>query len=262
MNDIHLVETNQNQPIVEKKQSYGKVLPLLILVFIICLISLFRTLNQAQPLTSTTPSRSTLTPPIQQNLSTFQELGIQFRYPADLKVESYKNYIVINSPTSMRVSTLRPDTRIVPNFEFSFGRQSKDLQQLNNAIDIQLGQNTFKKIMIGAEGSGQYEYYVPFDTNDWLVFSMVYYDDSMIAPEDRSKKEYLTTDQKVQIMESILSSLQLDRKISKPTHMSFQCPEKTYVNCMPGPQPANPQCATDFLNWASDNCPGFEGAVY
>ena len=42
----------------------------------------------------------------------------------------------------------------------------------------------------------------------------------------------------------------------------FTCPETEYVNCMPGPGPSNPQCAPEFLTWAKENCPGFQGGAY
>ena len=43
---------------------------------------------------------------------------------------------------------------------------------------------------------------------------------------------------------------------------TFVCPENGWVDCMPGPGASKPQCATVFLNWAKQNCPGFKGAAY
>ena len=42
----------------------------------------------------------------------------------------------------------------------------------------------------------------------------------------------------------------------------YKCPTSEYVDCMPGPGASKPQCATVFLNWAKQNCPGFKGAAY
>jgi hypothetical protein len=43
---------------------------------------------------------------------------------------------------------------------------------------------------------------------------------------------------------------------------SFVCPETEWVDCMPGPDMPKPWCEPDYLEWASDNCPGFQGAAY
>lgn len=43
----------------------------------------------------------------------------------------------------------------------------------------------------------------------------------------------------------------------------FVCPAGNYVDCMPGPnRDKSSQCNDDFLNWAQNNCPGFQGAAY
>ena len=41
----------------------------------------------------------------------------------------------------------------------------------------------------------------------------------------------------------------------------YTCPDSEWIDCMPGPGPAKPQCQPDFLNWAKANCPGFQGAA-
>jgi hypothetical protein len=44
----------------------------------------------------------------------------------------------------------------------------------------------------------------------------------------------------------------------------YKCPERNYVNCMPGPN--NPElkweCTPEFIQWAEENCPAFKGATY
>ena len=42
----------------------------------------------------------------------------------------------------------------------------------------------------------------------------------------------------------------------------YQCPEEKWVDCMPGTDKVNKMCSPEFLKWATDNCPGFEGAAY
>ena len=42
----------------------------------------------------------------------------------------------------------------------------------------------------------------------------------------------------------------------------YQCPSSSWVNCMPSTdQTTRPQCQPDFLDWASKNCPNFQGAA-
>ena len=43
---------------------------------------------------------------------------------------------------------------------------------------------------------------------------------------------------------------------------TFVCPESDYVDCMPGPEPAKLECTDEFLSWATQNCPDFQGAAY
>lgn len=44
---------------------------------------------------------------------------------------------------------------------------------------------------------------------------------------------------------------------------TYVCPESEYVDCMPGPdRKDNTQCSPDFLQWAEQNCPGFQGAAF
>lgn len=46
-----------------------------------------------------------------------------------------------------------------------------------------------------------------------------------------------------------------------PSPVIFTCPTSSWVDCMPGPDKPNPQCAKEYLEWARANCPGFEGAA-
>lgn len=45
---------------------------------------------------------------------------------------------------------------------------------------------------------------------------------------------------------------------------AYECPETSYVNCMPTVYPEKPdaRCSEDFLDWAAENCTGFQGAAY
>lgn len=52
-----------------------------------------------------------------------------------------------------------------------------------------------------------------------------------------------------------------------PNTNSYTCPHVEWINCMPmvapeGQLPQNPQCAPEYLKWAKDNCPNFQGAAY
>lgn len=49
--------------------------------------------------------------------------------------------------------------------------------------------------------------------------------------------------------------------IPTPAPIKYSCPESEWVDCMPGPGPAKTQCQPDYLRWAKDNCPGFQGAA-
>lgn len=44
---------------------------------------------------------------------------------------------------------------------------------------------------------------------------------------------------------------------------NFSCPGQDFVDCMPGQNnPKRTECSTEFLTWAKENCPGFQGAAY
>lgn len=42
----------------------------------------------------------------------------------------------------------------------------------------------------------------------------------------------------------------------------YQCPASEWIDCMPGPGPAKPQCQPEFLDWVQNNCPNFQGVAY
>lgn len=42
---------------------------------------------------------------------------------------------------------------------------------------------------------------------------------------------------------------------------NYTCPASEWVDCMPGPGPEKQQCQAEFLLWAKENCPGFQGAA-
>lgn len=47
------------------------------------------------------------------------------------------------------------------------------------------------------------------------------------------------------------------------TSTTYSCPEREWVNCMPGPQLEDAsQCDQNYLIWAKAHCPGFKGAAY
>ncbi len=55
-------------------------------------------------------------------------------------------------------------------------------------------------------------------------------------------------------------------RLITPLPTSFEtnltCPASDWVDCMPGPdKPQNPQCQPEFLEWATANCPNFQGAA-
>jgi hypothetical protein len=46
------------------------------------------------------------------------------------------------------------------------------------------------------------------------------------------------------------------------TPAGYKCPTTSYVDCMPTPDKTKPECAPQYLLWAKDNCPNFQGAAY
>jgi len=47
-----------------------------------------------------------------------------------------------------------------------------------------------------------------------------------------------------------------------PPRSEYVCPDSPWVDCMPSPDsPPQPQCQPDYLQWAYQNCPGFQGAA-
>ncbi len=47
-----------------------------------------------------------------------------------------------------------------------------------------------------------------------------------------------------------------------PGDAGHTCPQNNWVNCMPGPdQGIKFECTSEYLDWATANCPGFEGAA-
>lgn len=50
---------------------------------------------------------------------------------------------------------------------------------------------------------------------------------------------------------------------TKGTAQNYACPEKEYVDCMPGiGGPDSAECDVQFLEWAKANCPGFKGGAF
>lgn len=52
-------------------------------------------------------------------------------------------------------------------------------------------------------------------------------------------------------------------EVKLPNPSQFLCPKDPWINCMPsiGSGPRN-NCSVEYINWAQQNCPGFEGAAY
>ncbi len=57
---------------------------------------------------------------------------------------------------------------------------------------------------------------------------------------------------------------QNQKSLEIPVQLSskYTCPQKPWVNCMPGLGPRSPACAPEYLQWAKLNCPDFRGASY
>lgn len=76
----------------------------------------------------------------------------------------------------------------------------------------------------------------------------------------------------LEVFEQIMSSFKfLDQNSPTPypnptTHSTlpttYICPPSGWVDCLPGPGPAKPQCQPDYLNWIQSNCPDFSGVAY
>ncbi|MBI4058571.1 hypothetical protein HY408_02275 [Candidatus Gottesmanbacteria bacterium] len=53
---------------------------------------------------------------------------------------------------------------------------------------------------------------------------------------------------------------------SDSQNVNFVCPQTEWIDCMPGPDKSmdymGMYCSQDYLKWAQENCPGFEGAAY
>lgn len=48
-----------------------------------------------------------------------------------------------------------------------------------------------------------------------------------------------------------------------PGGAQYTCPDTEWVDCMPGPDRVKTdQCDPSFLQWAQNNCPGFQGAAF
>lgn len=43
---------------------------------------------------------------------------------------------------------------------------------------------------------------------------------------------------------------------------TYTCPPSGWVDCMPGPGPAKPQCQKEYLDWIKVSCPDFQGVAY
>lgn len=48
----------------------------------------------------------------------------------------------------------------------------------------------------------------------------------------------------------------------KDQDFQYRCPASDWIDCMPGPGPAKPQCQPEYLDWVQVNCPNFQGVAY
>ena len=101
-----------------------------------------------------------------------------------------------------------------------------------------------------------------------FAFYNLHKDNFELIFEAHLPSTYLTKFQQ-QIEQLILSVKFYDSDPSlnlTPTHNSqpstYTCPPSGWVDCMPGPGPAKPQCQRDHLDWIKANCPDFEGVAY
>lgn len=51
-------------------------------------------------------------------------------------------------------------------------------------------------------------------------------------------------------------------EVKIPSPSQFLCPKESYINCMPSIDGVRKNCSAEYINWAQQNCPGFEGAAY
>jgi hypothetical protein len=47
-----------------------------------------------------------------------------------------------------------------------------------------------------------------------------------------------------------------------PSPSQFLCPKDPWINCMPSIDGVRNNCSVEYINWAQQNCPGFEGVAY
>lgn len=80
--------------------------------------------------------------------------------------------------------------------------------------------------------------------------SMAYTDRSVISALDSIMEEPITLEPDTTIVQ-----------VTAPGSM-YTCPVDKWVDCMPPLSLKKVECTEDYLNWATANCPGFEGAAY
>lgn len=79
-----------------------------------------------------------------------------------------------------------------------------------------------------------------------------------VGPETDS--DNLCTGAKELDYQQVLSTLKFGHESGNSA--SYICPKTEYVDCMPGPnQGVKQECTSEYLTWASTNCPGFKGAA-
>lgn len=76
-----------------------------------------------------------------------------------------------------------------------------------------------------------------------------------IIPQNTPKTDQIVSSTPIQ--ESIFPT-----QIDPHNPSTYSCPQTEYIDCMPGPGSLRTQCATEYLQWATENCPGFQGAAY
>ncbi len=277
MENQTIIETQNHEQIIGKPSPlWPKFLGIGLLILIIVGVLFFKNNKiiapeKNPPTAQTTQAISqipSLAPQESINWKTYTlENDFSIKYPPHLILEENKNYIIINDLVNLRVLSAQPSLVTRPNLDLTMGIGEKTVDQLqkeDSAEEIKLGNNTFYRTSIGAEGSGEYSYHLPIRNNtEVFKFSFIYFRAEDVNSEDRKNSNYLSPDEEKKLVENILSTVTIKpNNISPTTQIKYTCPASEYVDCMPGPGPAKENCSPEFLNWAQENCPNFKGGAY
>lgn len=282
MDNQTIIETQNHETILSKPSPlWPKFLGIAVLILIIIGVLFFKNNKIVAPEKNPPTGIPTPQPTITSQdtttsnndtstWKTFSKDNYSFKYPSELKLEEKNNVVSITDNKTIQVATLKPEIRTVPNFEMVLENSNEDFYSLQRGEKKQLGKHIYTQRYSGAEGSGMYEYFLFFNSNEskteTIVFRFYEYNEGDVRPEDKNKPYYLSTSEKKQIVEDILKTVtHKNDTITAPTkapQANFTCPPTEYVDCMPGPGPKNKNCDQKFLQWAQENCPNFKGAAF